>query len=137
MEGFGSDESSLARDVEWPGKTSWDFGIPATAWAGLSLSARFCVWPIIGTRKVSETLRDDERSAESRGHRWLPAKQSVTTGSGRKHVPTLFETQSEKSATQMIARTRGWKRFSPNRFITISYESVMLSESTFVAKESG
>jgi hypothetical protein len=77
------------------------------------------VWPIIGTRKLSEEFRDDERNADSLGHRWFSAMQLVATGSGRKHVPTLFETQSEKSATQMMATTRGWKRFSLNRFSII------------------
>jgi hypothetical protein len=107
MEGFGSGESRLARNLDGPGKSNSFLGVPATARVGLSLSARFCVWLIIGTRKLSVTFRFVERNVESCGPWRFSTTDSVTTGSGRKHVPTLFETHSEKSAAEMIARIRG------------------------------
>lgn len=82
----------------------------AIGWAWFSLSARFCVWPIIGTRNTLEPAEEEDLEAVLfRCAATSDAARSVTTGNGRKHGPTLFETHNERSAA-ITERPRKSKR---------------------------
>jgi hypothetical protein len=72
------------------------FDIAAISCGGGCLTARFCVWPIIGTRKLVVSVGDGKHEAALPGMR-SAAESVVRIGRGRKLSPTLFETHSEKS----------------------------------------
>ncbi|MGI8835671.1 MAG: hypothetical protein ACR2H4_03420 [Pyrinomonadaceae bacterium] len=62
------------------------------------MPVRFCVWAIIGTRKLSDVPEGGRDAVLFWLSRWLSALQSNTPGSGRNCGPTLFEAHNEMSA---------------------------------------
>jgi hypothetical protein len=59
---------------------------------------RFCVWAIIGTRKLSDVPDGGRDAVLCWLSLWLSASRSNTVGSGRNCGPTLFEAHNEMSA---------------------------------------